>query len=150
AAIDSAFAHGEAIDALHVGGGGFTLPNYLAATRPGTDSHVLELDPGIVDLARDRLGLVTGPQLTVDVGDARIGIDSVSTDAFDLVMGDAFGSRSVPWHLATVEFVREVDRVLRDDGMYVINVIDGPQMRFAKAETATLQDVFEHVVVIAP
>jgi spermidine synthase len=150
AAIDAIFDGDEPIDALHIGGGGFTLPGWLAATRPGTDSHVLELDEGIVELARDELGLTTGPDLSVDVGDARMGIATLDDDEFDFVMGDAFGSRSVPWHLTTVEFLEEVDRVLRADGVYMVNVIDGPEMRFAKAEVATLQEVFADVVVIAP
>jgi spermidine synthase len=146
--IDATWPAAEPIDALHVGGGGFTLPRWLEATHPGTRSLVLELDPGIVDLARDRLGLETGPDLVVDTGDARLGIQDVPDDGYDLVMGDAFGGRSVPWHLTTREFVREVDRTLRDDGLYVVNVIDGPQLRFAKAETATLADVFAHVAVV--
>jgi spermidine synthase len=150
AAIDTAFDAGEPVDALHIGGGGFTLPQWLAATRPGTDSHVLELDEGIVELARDELGLETGPELSVDVGDARIGIASLDDDDYDFVMGDAFGGRSVPWHLTTVEFLEEVDRVLRDDGVYMVNVIDGPRMRFARAEITTLRRVFSEVVAIGP
>lgn len=149
AAIEAVFAD-EPLDALHIGGGGFTLPAWLAATRPGSDSHVLELDAGIVELAEEQLGLETGPSLTVDVGDARLGITSVATGDYDFVMGDAFGSRSVPWHLTSVEFLREVDRVLRTDGLYVINVIDGPEMRFARAKVATLQEVFAYVAVVAP
>jgi spermidine synthase len=148
-AIDAKWSEREALDALHIGGGGFTLPGWLDATHAGTRSLVLELDPGIVDVARDRLGLRTGPDLVVDTGDARLGIADVVTDSRDFVMGDAFGGRSVPWHLTTDQFVREVDRVLRDDGMYTVNVIDGPDLRFARAETETLRSVFRHVVVVA-
>ena len=52
---------GERIDAVHVGGGGFTMPRYLEATRPGSDSVVLELDPGVVELAEDELGAALRP-----------------------------------------------------------------------------------------
>jgi spermidine synthase len=149
-AIDATWPTGTPIDALHIGGGGFTLPRWLEATHPGSRSLVLELDPGIVDVARDRLGLITGPDLAVETGDARLGIADAGTDEYDLVMGDAFGGRSVPWHLTTIEFVREVDRVLRDDGVYVVNLIDGPPLRFARAEAATLARSFAHVAVIAP
>ena len=44
------------LDALHLGGGGFTLPRYLRSTRPGTDNVVLEVDRRVVELGRDRLG----------------------------------------------------------------------------------------------
>jgi len=138
------------LDVLHIGGGGFTLPTHLAAVRPGTRSHVLEIDPGVVDIARDDLGLRTGPDLTVDVGDARTALPDLEGDAYDLVIGDAFSGLSVPWHLTTVEVVREVDRVLRDGGVYAVNVIDGGGSDFARAELATLRAVFAHVEVVMP
>jgi len=148
-AVDASFQDGEALDALHVGGGGFTFPRYLAATRPGTQSTVLEIDPAVRDLARDELGLRTSPALQVRVGDARLGIRHEPDSSRDVIVGDAFGSLSVPWHLTTREFVEEIDRVLRPDGIYVQNAIDYPSFRFVKAQLATLQERFEHVAAIA-
>jgi SAM-dependent methyltransferase len=150
AALATVHPPGRPLDALHIGGGGFTLPRALAATRPGTRSTVLELDERVIGLARDRLGLRTGPDLAVQVGDARVALADLPDDAYDFVMGDAFGGRSVPWHLTTREVVATVDRVLRPGGVYIVNVIDGPGMRFARAEAATLRAVFPSVAVIAP
>lgn len=138
------------IDVLHIGGGGFTLPGHLRQIRPGTRSHVVEIDPGVVDIARDHLGLRTGPDLTVEVRDARIALPRLPTDGFDLVVGDAFSGQSVPWHLTTVEVAEEIDRVLRAGGIYAVNVIDGGRSAFARAELATLRAVFDHVEVILP
>jgi len=140
----------EPVDALHVGGGGFSLPRYLAAQRPASTSVVLELDPALVDVARDELGLTTGPDLRVEVGDARTALGSQPDDAYDLVIGDAFGGLAVPWHLATTEFAAEIARTLRPGGTYAINLIDYPPLGFARAEAATLREVFAHVAVIAP
>ncbi|MDP8977744.1 MAG: fused MFS/spermidine synthase [Actinomycetota bacterium] len=141
---------GTPLDALHIGGGGFTFPRYLARTRPGSDSVVLELDPGIVEIARRDLGLRTGPHLRVRVGDARVGVRRQPDDAYDLVIGDAFGGLAVPWHLTTVEFLSQVHRTLRPDGVYLLNLIDYPPLGFARAEAATLRRVFDHVAVVAP
>lgn len=141
---------GEPILALFVGGGGFTLPRYVTATRPGSVSRVLELDPTVVAVARDELGLVTSETLTVRVGDARLGIADEPAGAYDLVVGDAFSGLAVPWHLTTREMLHEVRRVMRPGGLYVINLIDYPPLGFARAEAATLRDVFRHVAVIAP
>lgn len=138
------------LDALHVGGGGFTFPRYLDAVRPGSTNLVLEIDPELVRIAEDELGLVTGPDLRVDVGDARTAVGRLPDDAFDLVVGDAFGGLSVPWHLTTREFVGELHRVLRPGGVYVMNVIDGGPNRFAAAQAATLAEVFDHVAVVVP
>ena len=141
---------GAPIDALHIGGGGFSLPRFIAATRPGSRSRVLELDPTLVQIARDELGLVTGPDLQVRVGDARLALADEPAAAFDLVIGDAFGGQAVPWHLATAEFAGEIARRLRPGGLYAINLIDYPPLGFARAEAATLRAVFDHVAVIAP
>ncbi|MGH9039787.1 MAG: fused MFS/spermidine synthase, partial [Acidimicrobiia bacterium] len=138
------------LDALHIGGGGFTLPRYLATIDPGSDHLVLEIDPDLVELARDRLGLVTGPRLRVSVGDARLLMRRLPPASRDLVVGDAFGDLAVPWHLTTREFVADVHRILRPGGLYLLNLIDHPPLRFARAEVATLAAVFEHVAVVAP
>jgi predicted membrane-bound spermidine synthase len=148
-AIDTAFPVAQAVDALHVGGGGFTLPRWIAATRPDSRSTVLEIDPEVLELAKDELGLRTSRSLRVDIGDARLGIREQADDSRDLVVGDAFGSQSVPWHLTTREFVAEIDRVLRPGGIYLQNVIDYPTFRFARAQLATLGERFEHLAAIA-
>ncbi len=141
---------GAPVRALHIGGGGFTMPRYLQAENPGSTSLVLELDPTLVEIAEQELGLVISPELQVRTGDARTGIGEVDGDGYDLVIGDAFGGFAVPWHLTTAEFVREVDRVLTPDGTYVVNLIDRPPLRFARAETATMASVFEYVAILGP
>jgi MFS family permease/SAM-dependent methyltransferase len=141
---------GEPIDVVHVGGGGFTMPRYVEATRPGSDNVVFELDPEMVQLAQDRLGLVLTDELRAVTGDARVNLRRLDDGVADLVIGDAFGGLAVPWHLATVEFAREVQRVLRPDGIYALNVIDHPPSRLLSAEVATLRSVFDHVALVAP
>jgi spermidine synthase len=148
ALIDAGWPGGAAVDAVHVGGGGFSVPRWLEATRPGSTSRVLELDPGVVDLARDRLGLRTSPELRVITGDARLALAELPTGSADVVVGDAFGGVAVPWHLTTEEVTREIARILRPGGLYMVNVIDRRPMRFARAEAATLADVFDEVALV--
>ena len=135
-------------EAVFVGGGGFTLPRYVAATRPGSRSRVLEVDGDLVELVRERLGLRTGPDLRVRVGDARLTLRGEPTDSADLVVGDAFGGVAVPWHLTTEEFARDIRRVLRPDGLYLLNVIDYEPRALVRAEHATLREVFENVALV--
>jgi spermidine synthase len=138
------------LDVLHLGGGGFTMPEYVRVTRPGSRQLVLELDGGLVDLDKKKLGLVTGPDLRVRVGDARVGLTAQPWASADLVIGDAFGYLVVPWHLSTREMMTEAARVLRPGGVYAQNVIDYPPDRFIKAELATVAAVFPYVALIAP
>ncbi|MGI9062668.1 MAG: fused MFS/spermidine synthase [Pseudonocardiaceae bacterium] len=149
--IDTAFPDGEPLDAVHIGGGGFTMPRFLAATRPGSASTVLELDPGVVEIGRRKLAVDDIPGVDIRVGDARTSLQALPDDSADLVVGDAFGSRSVPWHLATREFLVEVARVLRPGGVYLLNVIDYDPLDFLAAETATAAAVFDEVgLLVSP
>ena len=99
---------------------------------------------------RTSSGSCSSDQLRVVTGDARVDLRDVPDDSADLVIGDAFGGRAVPWHLTTTEFVRDIQRVLRDDGIYAQNVIDQPPLGFLHANVATLREVFAHVAVIGP
>jgi spermidine synthase len=140
----------QPIDALHIGGGGFTLPRYLSATRPGSSSRVLELDPVVVEVAEQELGLERTEDLSIRVGDARLGLAQEPADSYDLVIGDAFGGPAVPWHLTTREFVGQIARTLRPGGIYAANIIDYPPLDLARAQLATFAEVFPYVGVYGP
>lgn len=154
--VDAIEAHvGESaapIDAVYLGGGAFTVPRYVRATRPGSDQTILEIDGDLVDVVENQIDFERGRPGTPDaveivVGDGRLSLADIATDGADVVIGDAFGSRAVPFHLATREFLTDVDRVVRQDGIYVANVIDGSRQDFLRAETATIAEVFEHVAL---
>ena len=136
--IDTEYAEGQPLRAYHIGGGGLTVPRYLDRVRPGTTSLVSEIDPAVVAIDIERLGLQTGGGIDVRVEDGRIGLGRLADDSVDLVVGDAFGGVSVPWHLTTTEAVREVERVLTEEGVYVVNLLDYGPLAFARAEIATL------------
>jgi MFS family permease len=148
--VDHVAAPGRPIRALHIGGGGFTLPGYVTATRPGSTNRVLELDGALVRLDEQRLGVTPGPNLSIVVGDARVSMTREAASTYDLVIGDAFGHLAVPWHLTTREFVTDIARVLRPGGVYALNVIDYPPDKLIRAELATIMAVFAHVALIAP
>ncbi|TFV92463.1 spermidine synthase [Blastococcus sp. CT_GayMR20] len=140
---------GEPLSALHVGGGGLTLPRYLAEVRPGTESLVIEVDPGVVAIDREQLELETSDRLRVRVADGRVGLADEPPGGRDLVVGDAFGGLSVPWQLTTREALELVDDALADDGVYAVNLIDHPPLGFVRAELATMRAVFPHVALLA-
>ena len=139
---------GEAVRALHIGGAGFTMPRYLRHEHPGSHSTVLEVDPLLVEVAREELGLALGDDIEVLIGDARLTVDRVTAGTYDVVIGDAFGGVAVPWHLATREVAEHVDEALTDDGVYLMNIIDYDDRAFLRAELATLREVFTDVAVI--
>ncbi len=140
---------GRPLRVLHVGGGGSTVPRYVRARDPGSENTVYEIDRGLIELSRKRLGLVTGEGLRVEAADARIAVKSDADDHYDIVFGDAFGSGTPPWHLTTVEAMRDIDRVLAPHGFYAVNLVDFPPFGFLGAELATLREVFPHVALFS-
>ncbi len=146
-AVDTHFP-GEPIRTVSIGGGGMTLPLYFDSTRPGSEHTVLEIDGGVVEVARTRLGVDRDFDVVVD--DARISMRSLADATADLVVGDAYSGASVPWHLTTVEYTAEIERVLADDGLYAMNVIDFRQLRFARSAARTLIEVFDQVSLLVP
>jgi spermidine synthase len=136
------------LDAVFVGGGGFTLPRWLEATRPGSRSSVLEVDKQLIEFDEHHLGLRTSARLRATSGDARLTIRREPTGSADLVVGDAFSDRTVPWQLMTTEWLHEVRRVLKPGGLYALNMIDERPLSLLRAETATLLRVFKHMRMI--
>jgi spermidine synthase len=136
--------------AVFVGGGGFTLPKWLAATRPGSRSNVLEVDGGLVEFDRQHLGLRTSPELRATVGDARLTMRDEPTHSADFVVGDAFSGLTIPWQLMTVQWLREVRRVLKPGGLYALNIIDLRPLALLRAEAASLLRVFKNIRLVTP
>ncbi len=153
AATDVAFGPGEPITAFHLGGGALTLPRFLDEVRPGTTSVVSEIDPGVVELSMDLLGRsaedLEADGLEIRVEDGRLGLRRLATNSQDLVMGDAFGGVSVPWHLTTREAVADIRRVLNARGVYAVNLIDHGRLAFARSAVATIAETFEHTSIAA-
>ena len=137
------------LDVLHLGGGALTLPRYLTVTRPGSRQRVVEIDQPLTDLVREHLPLPRGARIRVRAADAREGLAVTHTGSTDVVITDVFAGARTPAHLTTVEFVSDAHRVLRQGGTYIANVADGPPLRFARAQVATLRAVFRHVCLLA-
>jgi spermidine synthase len=136
------------IDVTFLGGGAYTLPGWVDAERPGSTSTVLEVDPDLPAIIETEMPPPPGVPTALVIGDGRASMRNLETASADVVVGDAFGGRAVPWHLTTAEFTSEIDRVLRTDGVYAANLIDGPELRFVRAMALTLRGTWDHVAVI--
>lgn len=137
------------ITALHVGGGGFTLPRYVAHTRPGSHQVVAEIDSELVALARAQLGLRTDRHLKVRIADGGVLLARRSDASVDLLVLDAFVGTEVPAHLTGPEAAAHAARVLRPGGVFAANVIDEPPLPRARALAGVLGGAFAHLGVVA-
>jgi spermidine synthase len=147
--LDLAAEPGAPIDVAHLGGGALTLPRYVAATRPGSRQRVVEIDQPLTDLVREHLPLHRNTRIRVRADDARVGLAALRTGSTDVLLCDVFAGARTPAHLTSSEFAAEAHRALRPGGVYAANVADGPPLRFARAQVATLRSVFGNVCLLA-
>lgn len=146
AALEILVPRGEPADVLHLGGGAFSLPRFLASTRPLAHQTVVERSGAVVRVAEKHLRLRRGERLAVVQADGRVTVERAADATFDLVLGDAFVGTETPGPMATAAFAAQVRRVLRPGGRYLLNVVDQPPWPFAAAQAGHLRGAFGHVL----
>jgi Spermine/spermidine synthase domain len=154
--VDLAAPAGQPLRVLHLGGGALTLARYVAATRPGSPQLAVESNPDLVALVRERLPLnqptrksrATG-RIRIRVADARAVLEDTRAESFDLVVADLFAGGRTPAHLTSAEFTAAAARALTRDGIFAVNIGDGPPLTHARARVAAVRSVFPEVCVIA-
>jgi spermidine synthase len=160
--IDLAFPEGEALRALHLGGGALTLPRYVAHTRPGSQQLVAEIDAVLTELVREHLPLPNGRsargggakggkggRIRVRAEDARKVLESVHPDSYDVVVSDVYAGARTPFHMTTAECAQAAARALRPGGIYLVNVADGPPLKGIRTAVATVRSALAQTCVIA-
>ncbi|MFR0354034.1 spermidine synthase [Streptomyces sediminimaris] len=147
--LDTLAQPGSPLDVLHLGGGGLTLPRYLAATRPGSRQDVVEADRALLELVVEHLPLPHGAGIALHTADARAWLESAPADSADVLVADVFGGSRVPAHLTSLGYAREAERVLRQDGVYLANLADAAPFAFLRSQLATFAALFAELALIA-
>ncbi|WP_022928987.1 spermidine synthase [Patulibacter americanus] len=146
AALEVLVPRGAEADVLHLGGGAFSLPRFLASTRPGVRQTAVERSGAVVKLAERHLRLRRSERLRVLQADGAAIVAGAPDDTYDLVLGDAFVGTETPAPMATAAFAAEVARVLRPGGRYLLNVVDQPPWPFAAEQAGFLLGAFGHAL----
>ena len=134
---------------LFVGLGGGSAPKRIWRDFPEIDLQVAELDPEVVNVAYRYFALPRSPRLAVEVEDGRRYLQRHDR-RFDVIILDAYYSDSIPFHLATQEFLKLVRDRLNPGGIVVANIIgalEGPESKLFRAFYRTYRSVFPSVAV---
>lgn len=106
-----------------VGLGAGTMAAYAL---PGERWTFFEIDPGVLDIARDRglFSFLRDARAPVDVviGDARLSLSAVPDGTFGILVLDAFSSDAVPAHLLTREAMALYGRKLSPGGVLAVHL----------------------------
>ncbi|MFC2021207.1 fused MFS/spermidine synthase [Chloroflexota bacterium] len=134
---------------LFIGGGAYVMPRYFEEVYPQSSLEVIEIDPEVTRVAFDYLGLSPQTHIVTYNEDARMAVPKLPKGKYDLVIGDAFNDLSVPYHLTTMEFNEKIRALLKDDGIYAVNVVDKLHSgKFLRTYVNTLQQTFPYVYII--
>jgi len=137
---------------LVLGGGGFSFPKYALANYLDLRVDVVELDPGIIELARDFFELRDHPRQRIIAEDARTFLNR-NQKPYDAILCDTFNSHyAIPFHLATVEAAQRMRSALSPNGVVLVNLLASPSgecSRFFQALVSTYAAVFPRVMSFA-
>ena len=134
------------LNTLFIGGGGYTLPRYIEALWSDAKIDVAEVDPAVTRVVFEHMDVPHNPNIISYNMDARqYLISTAGSKRYNFILGDAFNDFSVPYHLTTKEFNQLVRDHLADNGIYMLNLIDGGELPFATAVMRTLRSVFPYV-----
>ena len=135
------FLDREPRDILVVGLGAGSLPAYLARIYPTALIDVVEIDPEMQGVA-ERFFLFKPPKnMKMHLNDGRVFVKRAK-QKYDLVFLDAYRSDTIPFHLTTVEFLREVRGILRENGVVVANIVTPVLNKLFPAMVKTYRSVF--------
>jgi hypothetical protein len=111
---------------LHVAVIGLGSGSLACYAAPGDAWRFFEIDPSIIDIARDRprFGFVNGcaPDVPIILGDARLTLAREPDHAYDLIIVDAYSSDAIPVHLATREAMAVYKAKLKPDGIVTLHL----------------------------
>ncbi len=109
---------------LVLGLGVGALPRMLEALYPDAVLHTVELEPAVVEVAREHFGLQPGPRLQVHVADAA---DWVPRDprAYDALFIDCYGPEDMPEAVSRAAFFDAAIARLAPGGVLVANILAG-------------------------
>ena len=132
---------------LIVGLGGGTIPCFLHKHYPETVIDVVDIDPAVVYVAKRYFGFREDATMHAHVEDGRRFIERCQ-DPYDIIFLDAFDADSIPYSLATQEFLLAVREALTPKGIVVANVWSSGSNQLYDSMVQTYQDVFKQLHIV--
>lgn len=135
---------------LIIGLGGGSLPMFLRRHLPNALIDVVDIDPVVLDVARNDLGFLEDERLVVHIDDGRHFVENTTRGPWDLVILDAYGPDEIPLHLATRTFYEAVRQRLTPGGIVAANLWSEDANPRYTSMLRTFERIFPEVHVIAP
>lgn len=133
---------------LLLGGGGYSYPKHFLHKFEKATIDVVEIDPGMTEVAKKFFYLEENPRINIIHQDARIFLNK-NSDRYDAIFKDTFNSyHAIPFQLATKEFIEKEYAALDEGGVIFVNIISsitGKNNKLLNLEYNTYRSVFPEV-----
>ena len=133
-------------DALFVGLGAGAMPKYFHRHYPDADIDIAEIDPDMLAVARKYFYFKDDEKMRVYVDDGRLFVKRVKKK-YDWIVLDAYQNDYIPFHLTTLEFLKEVKSKLKDNSVVVSNITSPFRNKFFDSMVMTYKKVFPHLYI---
>ena len=108
---------------LMIGLGGCAVSNFLSRLYPQSIIDVVEIDQKVIDISKKFFYLNETSNYKVHHDDGRRFVRKMSgRKTYDLIYLDAFKGGSIPFHLKTIQFYEDVNRILSSRGVVGSNL----------------------------
>lgn len=136
---------------LFIGLGGGSAPKQFLNDYPDVTADAVDVDPAVIDVARQWFHVKEGPRLRLHVADGRVFLRR-SPERYDLIAIDAYSTNrygaTIPAHLTTREFFGEAAMKLSPGGMIVYNVAARPDGMITRALSKTMYRAIPYQMAI--
>ena len=124
-----------------MGLGGGSIPKFIHRCFPEINIDIVEIDPQVVEVSKKYFNFKESAKMKVHVDDGRLFIKRTSK-LYDVIILDAYNNHSIPFHMTTQEFLREVKSKLKPNGVVASNIWSPSSNKFHNSEILTYQSVF--------
>lgn len=145
----SEFLHPNAKSALVIGGGAYSFPKDILKENSEVKVDVVEIDPKMTQIAKEKFNVKDDPRLTSYNEDGRTFLNR-NQKKYDEIFVDSFRTYVAPFQLTTLETAQKINNSLTDKGIVLVNMIqsiNGVTGRFFRAEYATYKKVFPQIYI---
>jgi spermidine synthase len=130
---------------LMVGLGGAAVSNCLREWFPKLKVDIVEVDGKVIEVAKNYFSLRESSHCKVFEEDGRVFIQKhKDQEPYDWIILDAFKSGSIPYHLKTHEFYKEIHTILTPGGVVGSNLY-GKGNTLKPRDTKTFLSVFSQL-----
>lgn len=133
----------------HIGGAGCALPRALVSDFPNCKNLVLEYDELLAKYVREWFDIPRSPNLRIRCQEGIEALSNMPSARWDALIIDAFTNGMVPAPILSQETFTLAEKVLKPNGIFLINLVDKYPLPTVREVAKHLQNIFPNVLGVS-